>query len=162
MRSFGLRGNFRHRPQTGRARVHSRRSIVEKWNRASAPEVGFPQVTRSVFLIEQSTAPQRLKPHSLAGLNGTAEAVPFPKSTLGRRLVFQRNHRAAVAAEGGNFLQVAVGAGHGHDRALAVYGVSVGGKIPTPAFGALGHRGGRLGQGFLRRQLGYRQTQQQG
>ena len=47
-------------------------------------------------------------------------------------LVFKGNYGAAVAAEGGDSLQVAVGAGDGHHRAVAVDGVAGGGEVPLP------------------------------
>ena len=77
-------------------------------------------------------------------------------------LILQWNDRTAVAAEGGDALQGSVGAGDGHDRAVAVNGVAGGGKIPAPALGVLGHGRGRLPLGFLWREREHRQTKQQG
>ena len=65
-------------------------------------------------------------------------------------LVLERDYGAAVAAEGGDFLQVAVGAGHGHDRPVAVDGVPAGGEVPAPAFGTFADLSGGLPQRFLR------------
>ena len=70
--------------------------------------------------------------------------------SLGSELVFKRNYGAAVAAEGGDFLQVAVGAGYGHDRPVAVDGVPAGGEVPAPAFGTFADLSGGLPQRFLR------------
>ena len=77
-------------------------------------------------------------------------------------LVLERDYGAAVTAEGGDFLQVAIGARHGHDRAVAVDRVSGGGKVPAPALGAFADLSGRLPQGFLRQYRGDGQTEQQG
>jgi hypothetical protein len=66
-----------------------------------------------------------------------------------RCLVFERNNRAAVTAEGRYFLQFAIRAGHGHDRAVTVDGVSTGGEVPASALGALGQLAGGLAQGLL-------------
>ncbi len=52
-------------------------------------------------------------------------------------LIFERDYGAAVAAEGGNFLQAAVGERDGHHRAVAVDGVTVGGKVPASILGVL-------------------------
>jgi len=88
----------------------------------------------------------------------------MPRRTLRKSmtLVFQWDDGAAVAAEGGDSLQVAVGAGDGHDRAVAIDGVTGGGKIPASALGVLRSLGGRLAHGLRRGQGAYRQTEQQG
>jgi hypothetical protein len=74
-------------------------------------------------------------------------------------LVLEGYYGAAVAAEGGDALQVAVGAGDGHHGAVAVDGVSGSGEIPASAFGSLGQMRDWLPQSLLlRRQLGDGQT----
>lgn len=73
-------------------------------------------------------------------------------------LVFERDYGAAVAAEGGNFLQAAVGERDGHDRAVAVDGMTAGGKIPASILGVLHGLGGGLAHGLRRGQGAYRQT----
>ena len=62
------------------------------------------------------------------------------------RLVLQRNDGAAVAAESCDALQVAVGAGQGHNRTVAVDGVSGGGKVPASALGVPSDLCGGLAQ----------------
>src|SRR5215831_1867821 len=57
-----------------------------------------------------------------------------PKRTV---LLFQRYHRAAVTAECRYALQVAIRTRYSHHGTIAVHGVSAGGKVPAPAFGAL-------------------------
>ena len=73
-------------------------------------------------------------------------------------LIFQRDYGAAVSAEGGDSLQIAVGAGDGHDRAIAIDGVTGGGKIPASTLGVLGGLAGGLAHGLRRGQGAYRQT----
>jgi hypothetical protein len=82
-------------------------------------------------------------------------------SGAGWLLVFQGDYGAAVAAEGGYSLQIAVGAGDDHYWAVAVDGVTVGGEIPASAFGMLGQVAGRLTRRRWR-ESGDWQTQQQG
>ena len=59
-------------------------------------------------------------------------------------LVFEGNDGAAVAAEGGDSLEVAVGPGQGHYGTIAVNGVAGGGEVPASAFGVFGDLGGGL------------------
>jgi|SRR4029077_20820855 len=66
-----------------------------------------------------------------------------------QKLVFEGNDRAAITAEGRYFLQFAIRARNGHNRAVAVDGVSAGGKVPATALGALGQLAGGLAQGLL-------------
>jgi hypothetical protein len=87
---------------------------------------------------------QTVEPSSL-DLNWI-ETCAFPSS---RKLVFERDDRAAITAEGRYFLQFAIRAWHGHDGAVAVDGVSAGGEVPAAALGALGQLAGGLAQGLL-------------
>ena len=77
-------------------------------------------------------------------------------------LVFERNHGAAVAAEGRNSLERAAGIGYDHDRAVAVDGVAGSGKVPASAFGMVSDRRGGLAQRLLRGHGCDRQAEQQG
>src|ERR1700719_3502484 len=77
-----------------------------------------------------------------------------------RGLVFQRHDGLAVAAEGGDFLKIAVGLRQRHDRAVTENGVAAGGEVPASAFGVLldltGQPANRL------RRFHYGETKQQG
>ena len=64
-------------------------------------------------------------------------------------LVFERDDRAAVAAQSCDSLEITVGARHGHDGPVAVDRVSGGGEVPAAAFGTPGKLGGRLAQGLV-------------
>src|SRR5579871_1345186 len=79
-------------------------------------------------------------------------------SKLGSWLVFEGNDGATVATEGGDLLQVAVVAGNGHDRAVAVDGMAAGGEIPASALGPFADLSGGLAQGPLRSHLHDGQT----
>jgi len=74
-------------------------------------------------------------------------------------LVFQGHDGFSVAAEGGDFLQVAVGLGQGHHWSVAVNCVAVGCEVPASG-GMLLQVAGR--PTHRRRWLGNRQTKQQG
>lgn len=65
-------------------------------------------------------------------------------------LVFQRNDRAAVAAKSGDFLKISVRPRYGHDRSIAVNGVSTSSEVPATALRVSGHLGGGLSQGLVR------------
>ena len=84
----------------------------------------------------------------------TSSARHYRRSVL----VLQRDDRTAVAAEGGDSLQIAVRAGKGHDRAVAINRMAGGGKVPAPAFGMFRDLAGRLAQRLLRSPGGNRQT----
>jgi hypothetical protein len=58
-------------------------------------------------------------------------------------LVSQWDYRPAIAAEGGDFLQVAIGLRQGHHRSVAEDGVAAGGEVPASRFGMLVHVAGR-------------------
>jgi len=47
--------------------------------------------------------------------------------------VFERDHGSIAAAEGSHFQQSSMGLGHGHNRAVAIDGVTGGGEVPRPA-----------------------------
>jgi hypothetical protein len=66
----------------------------------------------------------------------------------------------AVAAEGGDALQVAVGLGDGHDRTVAVDGMAAGGEVPFAAFGGALDLSDGMANGL--RGLGGRQAKEQG
>jgi hypothetical protein len=77
-----------------------------------------------------------------------------------RELILQGYNRLAVAAEGGDFLQIAVGLGQGHHWPVAVDGVAAGGKVPASAFGVVLDLSSGTADGL--RWFGSRQTEQQG
>src|SRR5208282_1200928 len=52
-------------------------------------------------------------------------------------LFLQGDYGSSVAAEGGYFLQIAVGLRQGHHRAVAVHGMAGGGEVPASALGVL-------------------------
>jgi hypothetical protein len=81
-----------------------------------------------------------------------------------RCLVLEWDHCTAVAAEGGDFLQISVGAGQRHDGTVAVDSVAGGREVPTSTFGMFGDLAGSggLAQGFLRAPRNDRQTEHQG
>jgi hypothetical protein len=64
----------------------------------------------------------------------------MPSST---DLVFQWDYRPAIAAEGGDLLQVAVSLRQGHHWSVAEDGMAAGGEVPASGFGMLVHVGGR-------------------
>jgi hypothetical protein len=53
------------------------------------------------------------------------------EAVCGEKLVFQRHNSFAVAAESGDFLQVAVCLRQGHHWSVAVDRVTIGGKVPA-------------------------------
>src|SRR5579859_8166040 len=73
-------------------------------------------------------------------------------------LIFEGNDRAAIAAEGGDSLQVAVGARNRHHRSVAVDGMAGGSEVPASALGVFRNLSGRLAQRFLGRPRGDWQT----
>ncbi len=110
-------------------------------------------------------APVSLPDAFIAGLRRAGlpcRVVGATPEAVGQALVFERDDSAAVTAEGGDSLQVAVGAGYSHDGAVAIDGVAGGGKVPASALDVLGERRGRLPRGFGQGYLGNRQTEQQG
>jgi hypothetical protein len=106
--------------------------------------------------------PQGLKPqfHSSCW-NGEAESRG-PSNLLMEYggLVFEGDDSFAVAAEGGDFLQITVGLGQGHHGAVAVDGMAAGGEVPTSAFRVVREVAGGLANGL--RGLRSRETKQQG
>jgi hypothetical protein len=78
----------------------------------------------------------------------------------GGGLVLEWYDSLAIAAEGGDFLQIAVGLGQGHYGSVAVDRMAAGGKVPASAFGVVLDLSGWTvhGLGWLRS----RQTKQQG
>src|ERR1700739_2903997 len=96
------------------------------------------------------------------GYAAVAGRCPLASSEPTRPLVFERDHGAAVAAEGGDFPEVAVTAGDGHHRAIAVDRMAGGGEVPASAFGVSAELGGRLAQRLLGSKPAAGQTKQQG
>ena len=71
-----------------------------------------------------------------AALKGRSSTI-VPSVHSEAELIFQGDDGLAVAAEGGDMLQVAVGFGQGFDGAVAEDGVAAGGEIPASAVGVV-------------------------
>jgi hypothetical protein len=80
----------------------------------------------------------------------------------GSRLVFKRNDGAAIAAEGRNFLKIAVRRWDCHDWTITKDRMTGGGKIPAAPLGTLRQMTRRLARRLRGLQFEHRQAQQQG